>query len=73
VSEGKIKFHEALAYKAERNGDYAEAHTQWQMAEYYKRKDNELEIEQRAHTTRKGKSSRRGFHRVRPAKEPIGD
>jgi len=54
MSEGKIKFHEALAYKAERNGDYAEAHTQWQMAEYYKRKDNELETEQR-----KGKSKDR--------------
>lgn len=33
----KIAYHEALAYKAERENDHAEAHRNWQQAEYYKR------------------------------------
>lgn len=34
---GKIKYHEALGYAAERNNDHAEAHRNFQQAEYYKR------------------------------------
>lgn len=37
INHGKIKYHEALAYSAERNNDYAEAHRQLQQAEFYKR------------------------------------
>lgn len=64
MSEGKIKFHEALGYKAERDGDYAEMHTQFQQAEYYKRKDNDQE---QRHTKKLdqsgGRRTKRGVRR----------
>lgn len=74
MSEGKIAYWEALGFKSFREGDFSQAHTYWQNAEHLKRKEHGvMETEQRAHTTRKEKSTRRGFHRIRGSKEPIGD
>ena len=75
MSDGKIRFHEALAHRAERDGNYAEMHTQFQQAEYYKQERNHGMETKRGKIEAQGgvQKTRRNPYRIRNPKEPIGD